>query len=148
VTPLLKENETLEHAVFQGNFGPSPQTILVLARDPDSYTALEVFALVPKDGGGWRKIPIDSVEEGSMIEVTAVLLDDVDGDGVIDPIVMTTYMLGFGPRGTEENPLNFAVSWKDGKFVRLKAVEKKIGKLDTAAKVRAALKKLKAPKKK
>jgi hypothetical protein len=87
---------------------------------------LRATAFVPKDGGGWQKIPIFDEELGAEIDVaTSTTVHSAE------PSVMRT-----SPSvGRTES----SSGWKD--------VEKKIGGLDSAADVRKALRKMRASRK-
>jgi len=133
----LRPGETLAHAAFSGPFGPSKQSIFVLVdrRLPKKAQTFDGFVVADKR----HPLPIPDTQWPSGITVVAVILDDIDKDGVIEPIIMTTYMTGMGPDGAKDQHENFVVDWRKDKFVRLPAVEKRIKHLSSAKKIRAKL---------
>jgi hypothetical protein len=121
------------HDVFQGPFGPSEKTIL--AEGPYCGTEacyLQVFAFVP-EGSDWKEMELQTLcEESNDPKVAAVLLDNLDADEAIEPIIMAS---------CDDTPENGVYDWNGKEFVRLAALEGQIKGLKTAAEVRAALKK-------
>lgn len=143
IKPALRSGETLAHAVFVGPLGPSPGAALVLVqrKRKGGEARLKGFVLVGKKR---LALPVPRTHHPSGIEVAAVLLSDLDGDGVIEPVIMTTYMTGVGPTGAEDQFENYVLDWDGKGFGRVKAAEAKIDALSSGRKVRQALRKHRA----
>lgn len=141
VVPHLKPGEELAHAVFRGPFGPAPDAILVIVTTQnEGRTAFSGFVLVPEPGGH-RREPLPAFGDWEAWEVSAILLDNLDEDADREPIIMTSYIAGAGPEAAVPFYSNVVLDWNGSAFVRNAELEKKIETLDSAAKIRAALKK-------
>lgn len=140
----LHKNEKVAHAVFRGAFGPARDAVLVICEREGSPFSGFVLA-------GGKRIPLplldDLVESWTADSVNALVLEDLDADGAIEPIIMTSYMTGIGPTGAQPFNHNYVLDWdtKRKRFVRLKKLEKRVGALTSARAIRVRLNLQRAP---
>jgi hypothetical protein len=146
VEPALKPDEVLAHAVFQGNLGPDPKAILALYNRTGGITErFGGFALIPS-GGGFSRLELPAFkDQWAEYEITAVILDNLDADEAIEPVIMASYMTGVGPDGAKPLYNNIVVDWDGRSFVRLPAIEEKIDNVGTAKEIRKILASAPAP---
>ena len=141
VRPYLRRGERIDHAVFQAPLGPSRKSMLVLVSLERDGSGTDFGAFVVADG---RRIPLQLPDEDwEHTGFPAVMLKDLDGDGVVEPIIMRTFMTGMGPGGAEDQNSNFIVDWDGQKFVLLDELSSHISEYTSARKISKALKKLK-----
>lgn len=140
VAAHLGAGDSLAHPMFRGNFGPSPDTILVFSHNSaNGPIELKGFALVP-DGEGHRKIALPNFADGQYNDsVRALLFDNLDADPEREILVMGVYIHGIGPDAGKPFTMNTALDWDGDAFVELKDVSRKIATLESAAKIREAL---------
>lgn len=138
---VLKANESIAHAVFSGPFGPAADALLVpLLRKNDKTgdSAAAAIVLAKKKRYALPMMAEDGEAYG-VVEIVAVLLEDYDGDGIIDPVVMTRYMTGIGPEGAREQVENYVFRWQGATFVRLGEAEKQVKGLRSGRTVKKRL---------
>jgi DNA-binding Lrp family transcriptional regulator len=140
ITPLLRANEQLAHAVFAGPFGPEKGATLVLTKvSGEPFPVLGGWVLV---GGEDKRTEVPEVwSPGLHIfeKVEAVIPLDVDEDPALEIIILSTILAGGGPYSGHYLPWNLVLDWDGAKFVQLSAVESKIGEAKDAAQVKKAL---------
>jgi hypothetical protein len=140
----LKPKEKLAHPIFEGMFGPDFETTFVLyeGESPEAEERrLQGFVLVPRAKVDERinlpDLATPDEENQALDKVSAVFFDNLDADPAREPIVIASCW-GLQNRNF---PCNVALDWNGSKFVRLKAIEKKIENATTAQEAREALKK-------
>jgi len=93
--------------------------------------------------GGRRHPLFKSLEpRPSGIELEAVLLEDLDGDGIIEPIIMSSFLTGAGPQGAIPRFENYILDWDAGRniYLPLQALGRKIEALESVEAIRTRLK--------
>jgi hypothetical protein len=134
------------HPVFAGNFGPSPRTMFGITQtDTMSPYASLVVAF---ENGAWKKIETEPLVDAMWAgwQIDAVLFEDIDGNGILAPIVIAEYMTGIGPTGAQPFVVVSVYRWHSGKMMRATDIEKiLIGAQDSAA-IRGRLARRKVPK--
>ncbi|MEO8874269.1 MAG: hypothetical protein ABI461_01675, partial [Polyangiaceae bacterium] len=116
---------------------------------PEPVSRYSTLVLVPDDAGGFKKIdaepPIDATWAGS--DVDAIMFEDIDGNGVLAPIVIAEYMTGMGPTGAQPFVKISVYRWHAGKMARARDIEGILDGAKDSAAVRARLAQRKRPKK-
>lgn len=140
VAAHLGPGDSLAHPMFRGNLGPSPDTILVFAHNSArGPIELSGFALVP-DGEGYRKLALPDLGDRQYNDsLAALLFDNLDADPEREIIVMGVYIHGIGPESGQPYQRNIALDWNGDAFVEMKELSQKIATLESAAKIRKAL---------
>ncbi len=129
----LGAGDSLAHPLFRGNFGPSPDTVLLFTHNgANGPIALRGVALVP-EGEGYRKLELPNFAAGQYNDgVRALLFDNLDADPEREIIVMGVYIHGIGPEAGKPFTMNTALDWDGKTFVEMKDVSQKIATLETA----------------
>lgn len=139
ITPLLRANETLAHAVFEGPFGPEKGATLILTKvSGEGLPVLGGWVFV---GGEDKRADLPELSFSMHIfeTVAAVVPLDVDADPALEIIILGTIIGGVGPYSGHYLPHNVVLDWDGAKFVQLSDVEMKIGDAKDVAQVKKAL---------
>jgi len=140
VAAHLGPGDSLAHPIFRGNFGPSPDTLLVFKTNPaKGPIELSSFALVP-EGEGYRKLALPDFAAGQYNDsVRALLFDNLDLDPEREIIVMGNYIFGAGPQAGQYFRMNTVLDWDGHAFVEVKELSQQIATLEYATQIRKAL---------
>lgn len=133
IRALLGPEEQLNRPAIVGAVGDQPScvsAVIASGARPDLELIVRCGDAVVRSGQlqSWA-----SYEEGP------VWLQDADGDGKSEVIVMSSWMTGMGPTGAEPFQANSVMRLSGGALSHLEAVEVKVGPLETEQAVRAAL---------
>ena len=147
VKSFVKKGEICNrpYKAYRGSFGPSDRAILVLLdtgkpRRGPTYQAYNVFVI---HKGKRHSIPLPSGPAMSKVlpRCTGFLLDDIDGDGIIEPTVLCSY---WHEMEETEKSYNSVFDWDGSKFVKLEMLTVKIQELKTSTQIRAKYKSLRS----
>jgi hypothetical protein len=140
ITPLLRANEKLAHAVFEGPFGPEKGATLILTKvSGEGIPVLGGWVMV---GGEDKRTELSEVSFPILHlfeNVAAVIPINVDEDPALEIIILATIVATAGPYIGHYLPWNMVLDWDGAKFVQLSEVEKKIDDAKDAAQVKKAL---------
>jgi hypothetical protein len=140
ITPLVRANEVVAHAIFEGPFGPEKGATLVLTKVSDvGVPTLGGWVIL---GGEDKRTELSEVSFPVLHyleKVAAVIPLNVDEDPALEVIILSTIVASAGPYIGHYLPWNMALDWDGRKFVQLSAVEEKIDQAKDAAQVKKAL---------
>lgn len=134
IRALLAPDETLNRPSIVGDVGAKRGCIsAVVAKGPRTE-----FELIVRCGENvTRSGPL---QEWAGFEEGPIWLQDTDGDGASEVVVMASWMTGIGPTGAEPFQVNSVMRLVDGTLQHDAAAEAKVGRLESEAEVLAALK--------
>jgi hypothetical protein len=137
ITTFLKPGELVGHPVLETDLGAAERSKLVLFSLKDGVSEYGAFVVADD-----KRIPVEVPEaEGAHSGFSAVLFHDLDGDYVMEIIIMRTFMSGAGPQGAEDQPHNFVLDWDGTKFVVLTELTEKIQGHSTSEQIYSTLSK-------
>jgi hypothetical protein len=137
VQPHLQPGDSIAHAVFEGPFGPADGSLLlIVGRGRGGFAAM----VLSGEGQSVERFRVDRLKPSwAESEITAVLFEDVDGDGYVEAVVLARYITGAGSTGAVPFQSNSVLDWNGTALITLPKLEAQIEDLETAADVRAVL---------